>query len=85
MPDAIKAIKAGQLLATVSYDALSLVALAVQAAIRLLDGDPVPAVVSLGAETIDPTNCAAWDKPYEDRPMPDWDSAVGDTQTHSTL
>jgi ribose transport system substrate-binding protein len=77
MPDAIKAIKEGKLLATVSYDALSLVALAVQAVIRILDGDPVPEVVSLGAEIIDATNCAAWDTPYEDRPIPDWDSAVG--------
>jgi len=77
MPDAIKAIKEGKLLATVSYDALSLVALAVQAAIRVLDGNPVPDVVSLGAEIIDATNCAAWDTPYEDRPIPDWHSAVG--------
>jgi ribose transport system substrate-binding protein len=77
MPDAIRAIKEGKLLATVSYDALSLVAMAVQAAVRILDGDPVPSVVSLDAEVIDATNCAAWDKPYEDRPVPDWDSAVG--------
>jgi ribose transport system substrate-binding protein len=76
MPDAIKAIKAGKLLATVSFDALSLVAMAVQAAVRILDGDPVPDVVSLDAEVIDATNCAAWDRPYEDRPIPDWDSAV---------
>jgi ribose transport system substrate-binding protein len=76
-PDAIKAIKEGKLLATVSYDALSLVALAVQAAVRILEGDPVPEVVNLGAEIIDATNCAAWDRPYEDRPIPDWDSAVG--------
>jgi ribose transport system substrate-binding protein len=77
MPDAIKAIKEGKLQATVTYDALSLVALAVQAAIRILDGDPVPEVVSLGAEIIDATNCAAWDTPYEDRPIPDWHSAAG--------
>jgi ribose transport system substrate-binding protein len=83
MPDAIKAIKEGKLLATVSYDALSLVSLAVQAAIRILDGDPVPAVVSLGAEIIDATNCAAWDTPYEDRPIPDWDSVPPPTTTTS--
>ena len=71
MPDAIKAIKEGKLLATVSFDALSLVALAVQAAIRVLDGNPVPDVVSFGAQIIDATNCAVWDTPYEDRPIPD--------------
>lgn len=77
LPEAIKAVKEGTLLATVSYDALSLVALAVQAAVRLLDGESVPEVITVGAEIIDVANCAAWDLPYEDRPLPDWASAVG--------
>lgn len=76
MPEAIKAIKGGKLLATVSYDALSLVAIAVQAAIRILDGQPVPQVVELPAEIIDITSCEAWDRPYEDRPLPMWDDVM---------
>jgi ribose transport system substrate-binding protein len=76
MPDAVKAIKAGRLLATVSYDALSLVAIALQAAIRILDGKPVAKVVELPAEIIDLSNCSAWDRPYEERPLPLWDEVV---------
>jgi ribose transport system substrate-binding protein len=72
MPDAVTAIKAGRLLATVSYDALSLVAMAVQAAVRILDGLAVPPVVELPAEVIDATNCDAWDRPYDQRPLPVW-------------
>jgi ribose transport system substrate-binding protein len=76
MPDAVKAIIAGKLLATVSYDALSLVGMAVQAAIRILDGEAVPKVIELPADIIDIANCAAWDRPYEDRPLPEWDAVM---------
>jgi ribose transport system substrate-binding protein len=76
MPDAVKAIMAGKLLATVSYDALSLVGMAVQAAIRILDGETVPKVIELPADIIDIHNCAAWDRPFEDRPLPDWDAMM---------
>ena len=76
MPDAVKAIIAGKLLATVSYDALSLVGMAVQAAIRILDGETVPKIIELPAEIIDIANCAAWDRPYEDRPLPEWDTIM---------
>lgn len=77
MPDAIKAVRAGTLLATVSYDALSLVCTGVLAAIRILQGEPVPALLELPATVIDAGNCAAWDLPYEERPLPDWDTVVG--------
>jgi ribose transport system substrate-binding protein len=77
MPDAVKAIKSGRLLATVSYDALSLMAIALQAAIRILDGKPVPRVVELPAEIIDVSNCEAWDRPYEERPLPMWEDVMG--------
>lgn len=76
MPEAIKAILSGKLLATVSYDALSLVGLAVQAAIKILNGEKVPLVVSLSADIIDADNCEVWDKPYEARPLPEWDSVI---------
>jgi len=81
MPDAVKAIKAGKLLATVSYDALSLVGIAVQAAIRILDGKAVPDVIELPADIIDITNCDAWDRAYEDRPLPMWDDVVAAGKT----
>lgn len=81
MPDAIKAIKDGKLLATVSYDALSLAAMAVQAAIRILDGKPVPKVIELPADIIDISNCESWDRPYEERPLPMWDDVMNGHQT----
>jgi len=83
MPDAVKAIKAKRLLATVSYDALSLVAIALQAAIRILDGKPVAKVVELPAEIIDISNCEAWDRPYEERPLPMWDDVVTADLVHA--
>jgi ribose transport system substrate-binding protein len=83
MPDAVKAIKAGRLLATVSYDALSLMAIALQAAIRILDGKAVAKVIELPAEIIDISNCDAWDRPYEERPLPMWDDVMGADLVHS--
>lgn len=76
MPEAITAIRAGRMLATVSFDAPALVCTALMAALRLLQGEDVPAVVELPAEVIARHNCAAWHRPYEDRPLPDW-TALG--------
>ena len=76
VPEAIKAIKSGNLLATVSYDALSLACIAVQAAVHILDGIPAPKLLALSADIVDASNCAAWDLPYEERPLPSWDMAT---------
>ncbi|MEQ8813897.1 MAG: sugar ABC transporter substrate-binding protein [Thalassobaculum sp.] len=77
MPDAIRAIRSGAMLATVSYDALSLVCTGVHAAVRILTGRPVPRLLELPADVVDVGNCAAWDVPYEQRPLPTWESATG--------
>jgi ribose transport system substrate-binding protein len=50
--------------------------MAVQAAIRILDGEAVPKVIELPADIIDIHNCAAWDRPFEDRPLPEWDAMM---------
>lgn len=76
MPDAIKAIQKGDMLATVGYDAMSLVCIGVQAAVRILDGLPVPELIELPAEIVDASNCDAWDRPYEERPLPLWENVV---------
>jgi len=76
VPEAIKAIKSGRLLATVSYDALSLACIAVHAAVHILDGHPVPKLLELPADIVDASNCAAWDLPYEERPLPSWGMAI---------
>lgn len=77
MPDAILAVREGAMLATVSYDALSLACTAVYAAVRILDGLAVPRLLELPAEVIDAGNCAAWDRPYEERKLPSWEWAAG--------
>ncbi|HKI97906.1 MAG TPA: sugar ABC transporter substrate-binding protein [bacterium] len=77
MPDAIRAIRAGRLLATAAYDAMQMACIATEAATRLLSGQPVPGQIVLPAEIVDAANCAAWDLPYEQRPLPDWDAVVG--------
>lgn len=72
MPEAITAIHAGRMLATVSFDAPALVCTALTAALRILEGEAVPEVITLPAEVIGRKNCAAWDCPYEERSLPVW-------------
>jgi len=76
MPDAIQAIKAGQMQATAAYDAMKMGCIAVEAAIRFLLGLSVPDHIELPVEIVDLTNCAAWDQPYEERPLPVWKAVV---------
>ena len=71
-PDGIKAIKNGALLASAAFDAMKMVCLAVEAAARLLSGKSVPAQLLLPVEIVDRSNCQIWDRPYEARPLPEW-------------
>jgi ribose transport system substrate-binding protein len=75
-PDGIKAIKEGSLLASAAFDAMTMACLAVEAAVRLLRGQTVPGQIMLQAEVVDRTNCDRWDRPYEARPLPEWDRYV---------
>ena len=68
MPEAITAIRAGRMLATVSFDAPALVC----TALRILEGEAVPEVITLPAEVIGREISAEWDCPYEERPLPEW-------------
>ena len=77
VPDAIKAIKAGRLLASAAYDAMKMACIATQAAVRVLDGLPVPPEIELPVDIVDISNCDVWDLPYEERPLPDWEETVG--------
>jgi ribose transport system substrate-binding protein len=77
MPDAIRAIRAGRLLATAAFDAMQMACIATEAAVRLLSGLPVPGEIVLPAEIIDAANCESWNLPYHQRPLPDWEAAVG--------
>jgi ribose transport system substrate-binding protein len=70
IPEAIAAIKGGDMLATVDFSAMHMAYLATECAVRHLRGEPVPADIQLPAEIVDRGNCDAWDAPFEQRPLP---------------
>lgn len=76
IPDAITAIKAGKLLATVDFDAMKMGCLAAEAAIRHLRGEVLPKEITLPVQIVDRTNCGQWDKPFEERECPRWEDVV---------
>jgi ABC-type sugar transport system substrate-binding protein len=75
-PDAIAAIKAGDMLSTTEFSTLSFGAVAAEAALRHIAGKPVPHEIMLPTRIITAHNIAAWDKPYEERECLTWDDAV---------
>ena len=70
IPDAIAAIKNGEMLATVDFNAMHMAALATECAVRHLRGKPVPKNIDLPAEIVDRRNCHLWDLPFEQRSIP---------------
>jgi len=76
VPDAITAIKAGRLLATVDFDAMKISAVATEAALRHLRGEVVPREIILSTQIVDRANCLAWDVPLERRQCPAWSDVV---------
>jgi ribose transport system substrate-binding protein len=76
VPDAIAAIQSGKLLATASFDAMKMACLATEAAVRYLNGETVPRDIVLPVEIVDHNNCAAWDLPFEARPLPRWEDLI---------
>jgi len=70
IPEAVAAIKSGEMLATVDFSAMNMAALATECAVRHLRGEPVPAELLLRAEIVDRRNCDLWDAPFEQRPIP---------------
>jgi ribose transport system substrate-binding protein len=73
VPDAIQSIKQGKLLATIDFDALKIAGVATEAAIRHLRGETVPQEIILPVQIVDRSNCAEWDKPFEERPLVRWE------------
>ena len=77
MPQAIEAMRQGDLLATSAFDAMKIACVATMATLRLLEGKPVPAEIMLPVEIVTEANCSAWSRDYEDRPLPVWEDIVG--------
>jgi ribose transport system substrate-binding protein len=70
IPEAIAAIKRGDLLATADFNAMRMAYLATECAVRHLRGEPVPAEIQLPVEIVDRRNCHLWDLPFEQRLIP---------------
>jgi ribose transport system substrate-binding protein len=76
LPEAIAAIAAGRMLATVNFDAMTMSAIATEAALRHLRGEPVPREIMLPVEIVDATNCAKWNLPFRARSCPGWEEVT---------
>ena len=75
-PAGVEMIKDGRLIASAAFDALSMGAIAAEAALRHLAGETVPAQIELPAQLVDRDNLGAWDRPYEEREAVGWNEAV---------
>lgn len=76
VPEAIEAVAAGKMLATVNFDAMAMSAVATEAALRHLRGEAVPGEIILPVEIVDAGNCAQWNLPFEQRALPRWEDVT---------
>ena len=76
VPEAIEAIKAGRMIATADFNAMDMAAIATECALRFLQGEPVPEEIMLPTQVVHRGNCAAWDRPFEHRALPEWRKSV---------
>ena len=70
IPEAIAAIKAGEMLASADFNAMRMCQLATECALHYLRGETVPEKIELPAEIVDRANYHRWDLPFEERPLP---------------
>jgi ribose transport system substrate-binding protein len=77
IPEAIAAIRRGEMLATADFNAMRMAYLATECAVRHLRGEQVPAAIELPAEIVDRHNCEEWDLPYDRRPIPTLKETIG--------
>jgi ribose transport system substrate-binding protein len=73
---AVKLIETGALLASVDFNMFKIGCTATRAALRHLEGEPLPDKIMLPAEIIDKANYKAWLVPVEQRSGPDWNEVV---------
>jgi ABC-type sugar transport system substrate-binding protein len=77
VPEAIAAIESGRMLATASFDAMTMSAIATEAAIRHLRGETVPREIILPVQVVDSANFEKWNMPFEARSCPSWQEVTG--------
>jgi ribose transport system substrate-binding protein len=76
IPQAITAIAAGDLLATVNFDAMTMASIATEAALRYLRGEKVPRQIMLPVRVIDATNYGPLNLPFAERPRLSWQEVL---------
>ena len=76
MPQAIGALKSGDLLATAAFDAMLIACASMHALDRILKGKSVPEIVTLPVEIITAGNCGSLDKAYDERTIPNWEDVM---------
>jgi ribose transport system substrate-binding protein len=76
MPQAIDALKSGELLATAAFDAMLIACASMHALDRILKGKPVADIVTLPVEIITAANSWSLDKTYDERTIPSWDDVT---------
>jgi ribose transport system substrate-binding protein len=81
IPEAITAIAAGQMLATVNFDAMAMSSIATEAALRHLRGEKVPREIMLPVQVVDASNCAQWNLPFQARACPSWQEVTDSSAT----
>jgi ribose transport system substrate-binding protein len=77
LPEAIDHIERGTMQASVDFSAFNIAAIAAQAALRHLRGEPIPPSIMVPARLIDRTNCQRWKVPFAMREIPSWE-AIGE-------
>ena len=77
VPEAIAAIEFGRMLATANFDAMTMSAIATEAAIRHLRGETVPREIILPVQVVDASNFEKWNMPFEARSCPSWQEVAG--------
>ena len=57
---------------------MAMCAVATEAAVRHLRGEPVPPEIILPVQIVDAANYQAWNLPFEARACPSWAEATGE-------
>ncbi|AXF25878.1 sugar ABC transporter substrate-binding protein [Burkholderia pyrrocinia] len=76
VPESIKAIKEGRLLATAEFNGFKMGCIATMAAVRTLRKEPVPDTVLIKGIVIDKTNYAPFELPGDQRQCPAWNDVA---------
>lgn len=75
-PQGIELIEQGRMIASAAFDAMSMGAIAAEAAVRTLRGERVPRRIDLPVQLVDSSNLAAWNRDYAERTTLPWETAV---------